>query len=772
MHRSAGSPVYEFGGFTLDAAQRRLLSPDGQVVKLTPRVFDTLLCFVEHAGELLDKATLMRAIWPDTVVEDNNLNQAITALRKSLNDTPDEHRFITTDPGRGYRFVAEVRLRQDSPKADQRSNWHRSARQRLLLLISGLLLVAVGYLAIEKFYYRNGDVPATAPAPMMQSVAVLPFMNLSDDERNEYFAEGLSETLLHMLAQVPGLRVAARTSSFAFKGKNIDIRDIASALGVTYVLEGSVQPVGNRVRITAQLIRADDGLHVWSDNYDRTLDDIFAIQDEIARDVADAMGKTTRAGDTSRIQSISTYDFNAYDYYLKALGQQAKSAVRNADGLFRSALAIDPDFLEAKIGLARNLVLELWMTPFGKDSAISEASDLLTQVLDKRPGDVTARGLQILVRFYDAVLRMDVNGAWSMADELLPLMDEGYGDSFARRQAAVGLMNQQRFDEALTLLRNGLVVDPLNYDLLFAQAAVFDAMGRLDEARLVMMTALDIAPDNPLSYWYLSIVTRNQPEESLDWLRKGSEVDPANAVLSGLIAGTLYSLQLFEAADRWQERAQQGDGLWVQRWLEIHAAAARDRHAELLELTRQTVDQALEGQGDPRLVALAASYYSYEMHERGLSQQALDYVSGRLPELDDVTRLPDSWPAAMLQLGLFPLRSDVLETLGFRELAATYVDTLNAAGGSRFVPGLPGQALELQAAVWQGDLRGAKQLFFETLSDLPLVDPWWDHCFKSPWLAEFRDDPTVAARLTQVKRERQELRERVQRMLNKPEWRG
>ena len=180
--------------------------------------------------------------------------------------------------------------------------------RKLDRVIIGALALAVAYLLVDKLYLgehggaepggalatqvaaTTPDTEATDAAPQLASVAVLPFVNMSNDPDNEYFSDGLTETLLHMLAQLPDLKVAARTSSFAFKGRNTAIEEVAATLGVAHVLEGSVQKAGDRVRVTAQLIRAEDGFHVWSQNYTEPLEDIFAIQDTIAGQVADALG--------------------------------------------------------------------------------------------------------------------------------------------------------------------------------------------------------------------------------------------------------------------------------------------------------------------------------------------------------------------------------------------------------------------------------------------------------------------------------------------------
>ena len=191
------------------------------------------------------------------------------------------------------------------------------------------------------------------------SVAVLPFENLSADPDNAYFADGLTDTLLHMLAGVRELKVAARTSSFAFKGEDRDIRDIAAAIGVSHVLEGSVQRDDKRIRVTAQLIRADDGYHVWSRNFDALLEDVFTIQDEIAGEVANELAASMlEKGEQLKPEGVDTSDLTAYELYLEARESRIAGGV---EGLTRSiqllqrAVLQDPGFLDAKTELALNL---------------------------------------------------------------------------------------------------------------------------------------------------------------------------------------------------------------------------------------------------------------------------------------------------------------------------------------------------------------------------------------------------------------------------------
>src|SRR5262252_7039526 len=240
--------VYEFGDFRLHAAQRRLTArADGRPIELTSKALDTLHFLLQHPGELLDKSSMIAAVWPNVVVEENNLNQVVSALRRALGDGSGGRRFIVTVPGRGYQFVAPVREVCDEA-------------------LSG-----------------PGPAPAAQAATATQkSIAVLPFASLSSDPEKDYFGDGIAEELIHLLARVPGLKVPARTSSFAYKGRNIAVRQIARELGVGMLLEGTVRSAGDNIRVTVQLVDAQSGYHIWSQTFDRQFAYVFQLQDELA----------------------------------------------------------------------------------------------------------------------------------------------------------------------------------------------------------------------------------------------------------------------------------------------------------------------------------------------------------------------------------------------------------------------------------------------------------------------------------------------------------
>lgn len=353
MNRSDENAVYEFGGFELDVAGRRLLSPDGQPLELSSRVFDTLLCLVENRGQLIDKVTLMQTVWPNTVVEENNLNQAIASLRKSLGDSPREHRFIATDPGRGYRFVAEVKIRDEDRPARPTSGAAAVLSGKMWALVIVAVLAIAWFVAQE---YRSTDEPSRlASGATERSIAVLPFVDLSPGGDQEYFSDGIAEELLNQLSKLRGLHVAGRTSSFSFKGKADDLRVIGDKLNVANILEGSVRKAEGRVRITITLVKVADGFELWSETYDRDLTDIFAIQEETAQSVANALSITLGVGD-SDLGVGGTRNFDAYDAYLTGMSflwQTDLESVLQAIDYLEEAVALDPEYVDAWSTLAR-----------------------------------------------------------------------------------------------------------------------------------------------------------------------------------------------------------------------------------------------------------------------------------------------------------------------------------------------------------------------------------------------------------------------------------
>jgi TolB-like protein len=338
MGQAPGSGIYEFEKFRLVAGRRLLSHADGRAIELAPKAFDALLYMVSHPGELLDKAALLKAVWPNVVVEENNLNQVISALRRALGNGA-ENRFIVTVPGRGYQFVA----------------------------------------AVTEAGAGTENAPSREPAPeraglaAKASIAVLPFASLSGDPEKDYFGDGIAEELIHLLARVPGLKVPARTSSFAYKGRNTDARQIARDLGVGMLLEGSVRSAGDRIRVTAQLIEAESGFHIWSQTYDRQFSDVFELQDELAGAIVQAL-KINLGGQAPLLRDAPpTRNLEAYRLFLqvRAIWNRSLSVgpmVERIREMLDRVIMLDPGFARAHAQLASVLGTQFTLGRQGQDT--------------------------------------------------------------------------------------------------------------------------------------------------------------------------------------------------------------------------------------------------------------------------------------------------------------------------------------------------------------------------------------------------------------------
>jgi TolB-like protein/DNA-binding winged helix-turn-helix (wHTH) protein len=253
------------------------LSRGEERVRLEARTMRLLLCLAERPDEVVSIDTLLSQVWSGVVVTPDSVYQAVAGLRRLLGDDAKQPAYIVTVPRLGYRLVARVETQVDAPAGASTVR----ARSRMYAVAAAAALLGVGSLT---YYFVSAR-----ETPDATTLAVLPFLDLTDSMNEEPFADGMTEELIHKLSQVPGLRVPAPTASFYFKGKQLPLPEIAKWLHVAYVLDGSVRKSGETLRVAARLVRADDGYVVWSENYDRPVDDKLKIQDDIAGEVTSAL---------------------------------------------------------------------------------------------------------------------------------------------------------------------------------------------------------------------------------------------------------------------------------------------------------------------------------------------------------------------------------------------------------------------------------------------------------------------------------------------------
>ena len=320
--------VLRIGALRVDPAIDEICA-GGTTIKLEPRTMRLLVCLARHAGQVVSVEQLLDEVWNDVVVNPDSVYQAVAMLRRVLGDDAKAPTYIVNVLRRGYRLVAPVAPWVDEPAVAQ----------------AGSPVIT--------------STVTTGPIAD-KSIAVLPFVNISGDKSNEYFSDGLSEELINLLTKIRELRVPARTSSFFFKGKQATIAEIAKALGVAYVLEGSVRKSGNTIRITAQLVRVDDGCHVWSETFNRQLDDIFKVQDEIAGSVVKALKVSLLEREEPRATTSANRE--AYTLYLHGQSMSFSATLpadaKRAIDYLQQSLKLDPGFAPAWAALAKTLAAD------------------------------------------------------------------------------------------------------------------------------------------------------------------------------------------------------------------------------------------------------------------------------------------------------------------------------------------------------------------------------------------------------------------------------
>jgi TolB-like protein/DNA-binding winged helix-turn-helix (wHTH) protein/Flp pilus assembly protein TadD len=514
--------LYKFGPFIIDAVER-IVTRDGSPLSITPKVFDTLLYLLRNRGRTLTKDELLKNIWPGTFVEEVNLAVNISNLRKLLGDNPQDPQYVVTLSGRGYRFIAEVRADVETDDVDVRqmgivSNEQPDVHQledaipqsenavtsqvregttgtvqagrsliyskwRIPLSIVLLVLAATG------IYFWRGAERRKSISEADASIAVLAFVDLSQEKDQEYFSDGLTDELTEDLTKIPGLRVIARSSAFQFKGKNEDLRVVGRKLGVANILEGSVRRDGERIRITAELTKVSDGFQFWSETYDRKTDDLLATQEEIAHAVAGALQvrilDPNHGPDSPHLRNPAAYEPYLKAQYYFARGEEKEDldkALNNVDqaiqmdDTFAAAWALRSSVINtaASIGLRKH--------EDGYREALKDAEKAIA--LDKN-----------LASGYVALAWVKINFEWDWDGAESALRKAGMlqpGSAVVLSYRAYLYQCTGRLDEAIALTGEASTLDPLRTsaylgDLLYVA-------GRYDEARSALDKAVTANP--------------------------------------------------------------------------------------------------------------------------------------------------------------------------------------------------------------------------------------------------------------------------------------
>ncbi|HJQ25114.1 MAG TPA: winged helix-turn-helix domain-containing protein [Blastocatellia bacterium] len=527
--------LYEFGAFRLDADNRQLWRGT-QIVPLKPKVFETLLVLVEHHGRVLEREELIEKLWPDSFVEEANLNVNISAIRKALGVGPNDRDYIVTVPGRGYRFAAEVnrvggndtetRRHGDTEQEPAESSEVAVAaapRHRVTASRVAVALALAVALAVAAYWWLRQRVNQRAAATTVHSLAVLPFRALNAEGSNEYLGLGMSDALITRMSNVRQVIVRPTSAVRKYAGQEPDPQTIGRELQVDAVLEGSIQTVGERVRVTVQLVSVGENRHLWGETFDEKFTDMLALEDSISERVADALALRLSGSERARLAKHYTDNPEAYQLYLKGryhAGKVTKEGFDKSIAYFNQAITLDPKYALAYEGLA---------------FAYSLSGDVLLPAKEAMPkaGEAARRALALDDTIAEAHSDLGLVHFWYDWDwpgaerELQRAIELNPNQVTTHNWYAFFLTCMGRFDEAMAENKRAQEIDPLHSDLELELGLNAYLARHYDEAIAHLRSAIEIEPNHWPPYANLgrAYEAKGAPNEAIAALVRARQIE-------------------------------------------------------------------------------------------------------------------------------------------------------------------------------------------------------------------------------------------------------
>src|SRR5215203_3702467 len=504
---------YSFEDFHLDVLKRRLTKAQGDVVQLSPKAFDTLLYLVRNPGKVVEKEELMRVVWADTIVEENNLNQSISAIRRALGERPDDHRFVVTVPGRGYKFVAAIRDVADAEAdvidavekrptepldAEPATEVAESPTKSARTWIVGLTFLAIVAAMSVAFHVRRDD-PESSNAKSIKTLTILPFKPLVAENRNEALELGMADTLIAKLSGSDQIAVRPLESVRRLTSGQKDSITIARELQTEAVLDGSIQTAGERIRVSARLFRVADGKQLWAGQFDENLTDIFAVQDSISEKVAAALHATLQGRQKrNETQSVEAYQLYVAGRYhaSKLTHEEIEKAIESYD----RALALDPNYVLVYVGLSRAYRSYSLTSDLSSVETMPKARAAALRALELDENEPEAHtALRLIAFLYD--------WDWKLAEQhYLRALELDPNNSNSHAGYAHLLSNTGRHEQALAEVRRSRELNPLSISRLAIEGQILHYAGKYDEATEQLQHAIELDPNLWLTQLVISRV--------------------------------------------------------------------------------------------------------------------------------------------------------------------------------------------------------------------------------------------------------------------------
>ena len=496
-------PNYIFEDFQIDSARRLLIRrSDGEPITLTPKAFQVLLLLVENGGRLVTKSDLMNGVWSDTFVEEGNLTQTISVLRKALGENPGEHRFIVTESGKGYRFVAPVtqlnghvaRHIAQGPSTPEVAS--APGKPYLIGLVTILAIAVVAGL----FYFLNRTTATQDPSTLgVKSIAVLPFHGIEADDDNNVLGIGMADAVIARLSRIKSVVVRQTGNLLRSSDATPEAVRIGRQINVDAVLEGSIQKADGRIRVAVRLFRVGDGSLVWAENFDERETDIFVLQDTIAERVARSLSLQLSTDEAKNINRRSTDNLEAYHLYNKGRffwNRRSNDDLRKSVRLYEQAIAKDPNFALAYAGIAESYVLLQKYSDVYTSDAFPKAKDAAEKALALDPN--LAEGHAAL-----ALYKEQYEWNWPDAEEeFKKAIASNPNYATAHQWYGEFLAFRGRIDESVAEIENAFQLDPLSLSTNTARAFPYLADRRYAEVLEKLGPAFELDSDFPQALYY------------------------------------------------------------------------------------------------------------------------------------------------------------------------------------------------------------------------------------------------------------------------------
>jgi len=488
---------YEFGRFRLNTAERVLLR-EGDLVALTPKVFDILLTLVENCGQVVSKEELMKRVWPDTFVEEGNLTQNISLLRKALGESPGGVQFIETVPRRGYRFVADISepgnnhgpvVSAEIPAVEAPPavvSTPRSRRTPAFALAAGLVII--GIIGVMYFTSKAGS---TAP---ISSIAVLPFVDESADPDAEYINDKIAESLINSLSKLPQLRVVPRSVVAGYRGKEMDPRKIGEELNVRAVVTGRLRRHGDIISIQADLIDLQNVAQLWGQHYDHKVSDALLVQDDISRDIFENLRLKLNVEEKKQLEAYGLY-LKGRNAWNKRTGDELLQAIE----YFNKAIEIDPNYGAAYAGLADCYNMLVVYGRLQPKEGFPKAKDAAAKALEIDESSAEAHSSMAFIKFRWDWDRTATEREFLAAIKLKP----AYAP--AHQWYSSYLVAVERFDEAIAEAKRTEELEPLSFVASSHLGWIYYLSGRNDEAIEQCRKILELDPSSFPARRYLGL---------------------------------------------------------------------------------------------------------------------------------------------------------------------------------------------------------------------------------------------------------------------------